>query len=102
MVSFVPLQISAGRVFRLQSSAGVERVDLHGPRYSTSVRSHDARFAELPADPLGLFGVLLPRAPFAGEVDASRDGARDSANGASGATRSGRAPTDGVGVIADG
>ena len=56
------------------------RVDLHGPRYSTSVRSHNPRFAELPADPLGLFWHFAsPRAVCSGEVDASRDATRDSA-----------------------
>ena len=47
-----------------------------------------------------LFPGLVSR--FASVVDVSRDGARDSASGPGGATRSGRAPTDGVGVIADG
>jgi len=61
---------------------------------------------DLPTDPLTRLRVRFPREPSAGPcagvVYASRDGTRDSATRPSGATEWGRAPTEGVGVIADG
>lgn len=77
------------------------------PSPSAAAHPLGAVIRYMPNCPLIRLGRLAlrfpaPASPLASEVDASRDGARDSVCRPSGATRSRRAPTDSVGVIADG